>query len=42
MALFNIENLVLMARSEFNDFAGKDREPLWRFQVSGENTEAET
>jgi len=35
------------AWSEFNGFAGKDWELLWRFQVSGvrcqeKNTEAET
>ena len=44
---FNIENLVLRARSELNGFAGKDCELLWRFQVSGvrcqeKNTETET
>jgi len=33
--LFNISNLVLRVRSEFNGFAGKDGELLWRFQVSG-------
>jgi hypothetical protein len=31
----NIENLVLRAWSEFNGFAGKECELLWRFQVSG-------
>jgi hypothetical protein len=27
--LFNIENLVLRSRSEFNGFAGKDEERFW-------------
>ena len=33
--LFNISNLVLRVRSEFNCFAGKDGELLWRFQPIG-------
>jgi len=41
--LFNISNLVLRVRSEFNGFAGKDGELLWRCQVSGKkNNKAET
>ncbi len=31
--LFNIENLVLRARSEFNGFAGKDCELFWSTRV---------
>jgi hypothetical protein len=41
--LFNISNLVFRVRSEFNGFAGKHGELLWRFQVSGKkNNKAET
>jgi hypothetical protein len=33
-ALFNIENLVLRARSEFNGFAGKDCELSWSTEAT--------